>query len=113
MPDGFQLIAAVSEDRGASVSGSVDPFYRPGHKLPERQAKAGARVWALRRGDRVLVCELRDHGAVYGVEVQLLDGGELRIGRRFETWALAVQWAEVERAAWQADGWTLVTPGVS
>jgi len=67
----------------------------------------------LCRGNRVLVCELRDHGEPYGVEAQLLEGGELLIGRRFETWALAVQWAEVERGAWQADGWAVATQGES
>jgi hypothetical protein len=40
------------------------------------------------------------HGT-YGIEAQILRDGELVIGRRFETRALAVQWAELERAAIQ------------
>jgi hypothetical protein len=44
------------------------------------------------------VCELRDHGA-YGVEAQFFQNGEFSRGRRFDTRALAVQWAEEERKA--------------
>jgi hypothetical protein len=43
-------------------------------------------------------CDLRYHGE-YGVEAQFLKGGDLLIGRRFRTRALAVQWAEEERKA--------------
>jgi hypothetical protein len=45
---------------------------------------------------RVAVAELRYHGE-YGVEAQILRQGDLVIGRRFDTRALAVQWAEKER----------------
>ena len=37
-----------------------------------------------------------DHGG-YGIEAQISMDGNLLIGRRFETRALAVQWAEAER----------------
>jgi hypothetical protein len=40
--------------------------------------------------------ELCYHGE-YGVEAQILRQGELVIGRRFDTRALAAQWAEEER----------------
>ena len=48
------------------------------------------------RGRDRFACELRYHGA-YGVEAQIYVNGELLIGRRFDTRALAVQWAEEER----------------
>jgi hypothetical protein len=43
-------------------------------------------------------CELRYH-AEWGVEAQFLKNGELLIGRRLDTKALAVQWAHLEREA--------------
>ena len=42
--------------------------------------------------------ELRYHGE-FGAEAQILRQGELVIGRRFGTRALAVQWDEEERKA--------------
>ncbi len=42
-------------------------------------------------------CELRYHGDFWGVEAQSLINGDLLIARRFETKALAVQWASLER----------------
>jgi hypothetical protein len=44
------------------------------------------------------LCELRDHGA-YGTEAQFWEHEEFRYSRRFDTRALAVQWAEAERKA--------------
>ena len=41
---------------------------------------------------------LRYHGE-FGVEAQILRDGQLFAGRRFDTRALAVQWAELERQA--------------
>jgi hypothetical protein len=43
-------------------------------------------------------CELRTHGG-WGIEAQFWMNGELLIGQRFDTLALAVQWAVVERQA--------------
>ena len=48
---------------------------------------------------------LRYHGE-YGVEALFLRDGELFYGRRFDTRALAVQWAEQERDALGREGWT-------
>jgi hypothetical protein len=79
--------------------------------LPEAQADAGtatqprpARLDAHKAGRR-RDCELRDHGAPYGWETQTLENGELSTGRHFETYALALQWAELEREALERDGW--------
>lgn len=52
----------------------------------------------LRNGTHSVTCELRGHGE-YGWEAQLLRDGELFVGRRFDTHALAVQWADLERQA--------------
>jgi hypothetical protein len=51
-----------------------------------------------------LRCELRFHGESYGWEAQFLEGGGFSFYARggFVTRALAVQWAEVERAAMEA-----------
>jgi hypothetical protein len=47
--------------------------------------------------------QLRHHGE-YGVEAQILrDGGDVLVGYRFQTRALAVQWAEEERKLREAD----------
>ncbi len=52
--------------------------------------------WLLLIGDSD--SELRYHGE-FGVEAQFCRDGELVIGRRFDTKALAVQWTEQERGA--------------
>ncbi len=53
----------------------------------------------VRRSDRTLFrCELRYHNDS-SVEVQFYEDSELHVGRRFDTKALAVQWARVERRA--------------
>jgi hypothetical protein len=75
-----------------------DPFYKPGYIVPARQARPGEPLWAFRSGDHTIACELHYHGE-YGVEAQFLRDGELLIGRRFDSRALAVQWAELERDA--------------
>jgi len=56
-------------------------------------------------------CELRDHGAVYGVEAQFFRNEVLEIGRRFDRRMdptrppreLAIQWAEEWRKAIASD----------
>ena len=54
----------------------------------------------VRASDKALMtCELRFHGESYGWEAMFLDRGELWYSRRFDTKALAVQWAALERAA--------------
>ena len=54
------------------------------------------------RPDHVRIrCELRDEGE-WGFDVQFLRSEEFWYSRRFETRALAVQWAEEERKALEA-----------
>jgi hypothetical protein len=58
-------------------------------------------VWELRRNRSTWACELRYHGG-WGVEAHILHCGYFRISQRFNTRALAVQWAEGERRALEA-----------
>ena len=66
-------------------------------------------MWTLTKDGRRRECELRCHGESYGWETQTLENGELSTGRRFETYALAIQCADSEREALERDGWTPVT----
>jgi len=51
-----------------------------------------------------IACELRFHGETYGVAPQFYLRGELWIAHKgFVTRALAVQWAEQKRHAWEGD----------
>lgn len=69
------------------------------------QPRAGDPLWTMRAGGVSWSAELRFHGESYGWEAQILRDGELVIGRRFDTRALAVRWAEIERSALVADNW--------
>jgi hypothetical protein len=80
----------------------ADPFYRAGRKLPVRQPQPGERVRSMQVGAVSWSCELRYNGGGFGVEAQILRDGELVIGRRFNTRALALQWADMEREVLQA-----------
>ncbi len=63
----------------------------------------------MTKDGRQIRCELRSHGESYGWETQTLENGELSTGRRFDTYALAMQWADVVREALEQDGWTPLT----
>ena len=72
-------------------------WYAPSaRKPPARQARAGEVVWEVSRAPNVHSCELRDHGG-FGVEAQILRDGELVIGKRFDTRAQALHWADLVR----------------
>ena len=55
-----------------------------------------ALLWEFRKDHVTYSCEVRYHGE-WGVEVQILRDGDLCMRWRFNTLALAVQWAEGER----------------
>jgi hypothetical protein len=74
----------------------------PKPPLP-RQPRAGESLWEFRKDHHTWSAELRYHGE-WGVEAQILRDGDLVIGRRFDTKALAVQWADEERKAIQSEG---------
>ena len=77
-----------------------DAFYRPNHPgLARRQPTAGEPIWSFRQEHVTWSCELRFHGESWGWEAQILREGELVIGRRFDTKALAEQSAELEKQA--------------
>jgi len=83
-----------------------EPFDKPGRKpAPPRHPKPGQRVWTLTKDGRRRESELRCHCESYGWETQTLENGELSTGRHFQTYALAMQWADLEREALERDGW--------
>jgi hypothetical protein len=80
----------VGAPRQADVEGSAvtdEPFYKPRRTPdPPRQPKPGERLFEfLRERDHSRwLCELRDHGAEYGVEAQFFQNEELVVSRRFD-----------------------------
>lgn len=68
---------------------------------PPRKATPGELLFEFVRAsdDALMTCELRCHGESYGWEAQFLERGEFLYSRRFDTRALAVHWAELERKA--------------
>ena len=68
-----------------------EPFYSPNKaKAPVRVPRPGEPLWSLRQDGVAWEPELRYRGE-WGIETQILRQGELVIGRRFDTRALAVQ----------------------
>jgi len=72
---------------------------RPAPRTPQ----PGEPLFAFLRGHDRFTCELRAHGR-FGVEAQFFQNEEFWYGRRFDTRALAVQWAELERQAIERNG---------
>jgi hypothetical protein len=67
-----------------------------GHRPPVREPRPGELLFGFRDGKhRQVDCERVDHGQ-YGVEAQLWREREFSYSRRFETRALAEQWARLE-----------------
>jgi hypothetical protein len=78
-----------------------EPFYAPGRKptpQPRYRPESTEPLWELRTDHVTWSAELRFHGESWGWEAQIYRDGEITIGRRFDTKALAVQWAALERA---------------
>lgn len=78
---------------------SDEPFYSPKYQPPPKTApRPGELLFEfVRESDRRhFRCELRYHGE-HGVEAQFYVAGDFLIGRRFDTRALAVEWAGDER----------------
>jgi hypothetical protein len=74
------------------------PFYSPDRKptLTKRQPAPHENLWTVCKDHQTWSCELLSHGD-WGTEAQISIDGDLLIGRRFETRALALIWAERER----------------
>jgi hypothetical protein len=73
-----------------------DPFYSPTHLPPERRPRRGDVIWTETRDQVTWTCELRDHDAA-GVEAQVLQDGDLVVGRRFGSRNQAHAWADLFR----------------
>jgi hypothetical protein len=67
---------------------------------PAWLSNPGEPLWFLNKLHEMFSCELRYHGP-WGVEAQILKDGALLIGRRFETRAEAVEWAESKWFEWK------------
>ena len=77
----------------------TDDFFAPGRRIPPRMSTPGIPLFSFRTAThRQVECELRSHGE-YGWEAQFFIDGAFSQSRRFDTRALAEQWAEVERQA--------------
>jgi hypothetical protein len=78
--------------------------------LPPKAPRARERLWTIRRTDgRILACELLDDGAAGGgVEVQLTQDGELVLGARCLTRAIATIQAARLQATQLAAGGVLI-----
>ena len=84
-----------------------EPYTPFAKRAPRRSSPPGELLWTLSRGDRRIMCELRDDGP-YGCEAQLLRNGDFYAGRRFADRAGALAHAETVRARLEAEGWTRV-----
>ncbi len=82
------------------------PLYKPGLLPSGRVPQLGELLFEfVRASDRAQIrCDLRYHRDFWGVEAQFLLNGDVLIARRFDTRALAVQWAELEREAIEKSG---------
>lgn len=92
-------------------------FFRPNRPpTPPRQPKPGELLFEfhVERTHTFYRCELRDHGAIYGVEALFFDPIDLRTSRTFRTSDdptrtrtprdMAIAWAEAERQAIESGG---------
>ena len=57
----------------------------------------GERLWTVKGPTETYACELHDRGQ-WGIEAMILWNGRLLIGQRFDSRALALQWAANEQA---------------
>ncbi len=86
----------------------ADDFYAANRPpRPRRVPQHGEPLFEFLHGHDRYLCELRDHGEVYGAETQLWKNEELFYSRRFDARLdrtrkpreLAIAWAEEERKA--------------
>lgn len=86
---------------------SNPPFYAPNRQPPAaRTPVAGTPMWQLRRTDHVTVCEIRDDVRLKaGVDVQIIEDGELVLAQRTATMTGAKQVAEALKQDYVRAGW--------
>jgi hypothetical protein len=70
-----------------------------------RPSVPGEPVWALRKAEETLTCELRVQPI--GVEAQCFRNGEFLAGRRFDARAQALSYADGLRRDCERRGWTV------
>jgi hypothetical protein len=74
------------------------PFYSPNYRAPtQKLAKPRELAWEFQQDQTTWRAELLFHGESWGWEAQIARDGDLVIGRRFDTKALAMQWVNLER----------------
>jgi hypothetical protein len=66
-------------------------------------------LWIMQREDVAVECRVRL--MPYGIDVEIVKGGNVTMARTFETDAEAIAWANSKRAARESEGWLLVPPG--
>ena len=79
---------------------SYDPFKDP---VPRTKPRASGKLWELFKGHDIYACELKYHGE-FGLEAQNFEAGWLLVGRRFDTRALAANWAMLEKEDFEKGG---------
>ena len=78
--------------------------------VPSQGPKPRERLFEFLRGHDRILCELVDHGPVYGVEAQFLRNEEFAFSRAFPPYLdpsrtsreMAIVWADAERKAIEA-----------
>jgi hypothetical protein len=87
------------------------PYYRPPDcPLPPRQPGPARLLWTVRKGIDTQSAQLQD-SEEFGVELQLLQNGQLVYARRHESDAHAAEEATAYRRKQEAAGWIL--PGAA
>lgn len=79
---------------------SDEPLTSRTYELPPTEL-----LFTFLRGHGRFLCELRDHGK-YGVEAQFFQNEGFLYSRRFDSRVLAVEWAEEQRKAIEAGGFS-------
>ena len=80
------------------MTGLVTETSRPFASVPEYVVCAAWPLWEFRKDHITWSAELRFHGELWDWDAYILRNGDFSISRRFDLKALAVQWAELERA---------------
>jgi hypothetical protein len=86
---------------------SEKPFYAPDYRRVDPTPTPGFKLWSITDGKRVLTCELRDDDRFSaGVDVQLLEDGELLVSTRCITGDAARYVAQSFKNDHLRQGWT-------
>ena len=64
--------------------------------VPAVKPRDNEKLWEVWARHKLFSCELKYHGD-FGVEAQIFENGDLLVGYRHHTRALAVQWATLQK----------------